>query len=521
MRAIGTFFLVLVLVATAPCQDKQKKRKGKITVGKETTFITGPLDKDGYVDYVAARNERLSRGVTPENNANVLLWRAFGPHPERATMPAEFFRRMGVAAPPERGDYFIDLFQYLKEHTDIDPSKEGNAVFERLDRATQRPWAAKDHPHLAEWLKANEKPLAVAVEASRRTRYYSPLVPPPGKKGLIDVLLPGVQKCRGLASALAARAMLRAGQGKEDDAWQDQLACHRLGRLVARGGTVIEFLVGVAIDRTASEADLAFLEKIRPKSPRIAGYLRDLQQLPAFPSVADPVNLGERFSLLQTVTLVDREGLRYLERVSGGSAKELPPFDERIVLRDIDWDPALRNANRWYDRHVAALREKDRGVRDKKLKQIDTDLRELKAETSDIGTLAVLLDAKQTGQARGKLLGDIMITLLMPAIGKVQQAADRAQQIQDNLAVAFALEWYQREQGGYPKSLEALAPKYLKEVPRDLFSGKALIYRPTANGYLLYSVGVNGQDEGGRGYDDTPQGDDLSVRMPLPEPRRP
>ncbi|HMC64121.1 MAG TPA: hypothetical protein VKI65_04215 [Gemmataceae bacterium] len=102
----------------------------------------------------------------------------------------------------------------------------------------------------------------------------------------------------------------------------------------------------------------------------------------------------------------------------------------------------------------------------------------------------------------------------------VQDAADRAQQTQDNLLVAFALAWYQRDHGRYPKELNALAPKYLPKVPLDLFSGKPLVYRPSENGYLLYSVGVNGKDEGGQGYDDEPRGDDLTVRMPVPEVRR-
>jgi hypothetical protein len=42
----------------------------------------------------------------------------------------------------------------------------------------------------------------------------------------------------------------------------------------------------------------------------------------------------------------------------------------------------------------------------------------------------------------------------------------------------------------------------------------------SAKGYLLYSVGVNRKDEGGRGYEDDPPGDDLTVRMPLPKLRR-
>jgi len=76
---------------------------------------------------------------------------------------------------------------------------------------------------------------------------------------------------------------------------------------------------------------------------------------------------------------------------------------------------------------------------------------------------------------------------------------------------------YRSDNRQYPKALNALAPKYLPTIPQDLFSGKALIYRPTDDGYLLYSVGVNGKDEEGRSYDDDPRGDDLTVRMPLPK----
>src|SRR5262245_14343689 len=89
--------------ALAPGDDNQKdnagkKPKGKWTVSKETTYVTEPLDKDGYIDYAAALNERLRQGVTPANNANVLLWKAIGPHPEGTTMPPEFFVWLGIPA---------------------------------------------------------------------------------------------------------------------------------------------------------------------------------------------------------------------------------------------------------------------------------------------------------------------------------------------------------------------------------------------------------------------------------------
>src|SRR5262245_59150500 len=117
MITIRTSLLVLgllgVLAWSGPTaaddpKDKEpaKKHKGKFTIGKDTTYVTGPLDKDGYIDYAAALNERLGKGVTPANNANVLLWKALGPRPEGGTMPAEFFQLLGIEPPPEKGDYF-------------------------------------------------------------------------------------------------------------------------------------------------------------------------------------------------------------------------------------------------------------------------------------------------------------------------------------------------------------------------------------------------------------------------------
>ena len=90
-RTCVALVLGFLLSAAAHAQDATpaKKTKGKFTIGKDTTYVTGPVDKQGYIDYQSALNERLSKGVTPESNANVLFWRALGPHPERATMPAD------------------------------------------------------------------------------------------------------------------------------------------------------------------------------------------------------------------------------------------------------------------------------------------------------------------------------------------------------------------------------------------------------------------------------------------------
>jgi len=257
----------LLLVCFTGIEDKPQP---KLPIGRETTYVTGPLDKDGYIEYDAALNARLSNGITPDQNANVLIWKALGPRPESESVAAEYFKALGISPPPEKGDYLLDFKSFAKDQQVL------RALEDQLGRAIQRPWTAKECPELAAWLISNDKPLAVVIEASKRRDYFNPLVAPHAENEtgvLIGARLPSVQKCRTLAGALAARAMLQCGDRRFDEAWQDLMACHRLGRLVGRGASLIEALVGIAVEQVARTAELAYLERApldgerNPRSP--------------------------------------------------------------------------------------------------------------------------------------------------------------------------------------------------------------------------------------------------------------
>jgi hypothetical protein len=84
--------------------------------------------------------------------------------------------------------------------------------------------------------------------------------------------------------------------------------------------------------------------------------------------------------------------------------------------------------------------------------------------------------------------------------GRGLQVAARTQCLADQAAVACALERCRAQTGAYPERLEDLAPQWLAAVPQDLLDKPAqtLKYRRSLGGkYVLYSVGWNGQDEGG------------------------
>ena len=79
-----------------------KTADGAITISEETTFLTEPLDADGYVDYIAALNAAASKDVTPENNAVVLLAQAFGPPDFHDRFRPAYFAALGIPPPVKR-----------------------------------------------------------------------------------------------------------------------------------------------------------------------------------------------------------------------------------------------------------------------------------------------------------------------------------------------------------------------------------------------------------------------------------
>jgi len=65
-------------------------------------------------------------------------------------------------------------------------------------------------------------------------------------------------------------------------------------------------------------------------------------------------------------------------------------------------------------------------------------------------------------------------------------------------AVSVELELHRRSTGSFPEALADVSLTYLKELPVDPFSGRPFVYHKQGDGYVLYSIGPNGRDDGGK-----------------------
>ncbi len=91
----------------------------------------------------------------------------------------------------------------------------------------------------------------------------------------------------------------------------------------------------------------------------------------------------------------------------------------------------------------------------------------------------------------------LLLSLLMPSMGKAGQqfAIDKA--VHEAAMIALAIDVYHKQRGEYPKTLDDLVPQYLPAAPLDASTGEPLCYRLKDGRPLLYGRGRDGKDDGG------------------------
>jgi hypothetical protein len=87
--------------------------------------------------------------------------------------------------------------------------------------------------------------------------------------------------------------------------------------------------------------------------------------------------------------------------------------------------------------------------------------------------------------------------ITMPAFERLVQIDLRVAAGVDCARVALGIERYRLAKGSLPKVLDDLVPQYIDKAPIDPFDGKPLRYKLTEPGYIVYSIGADGTDEGG------------------------
>lgn len=327
-----------------------------------------------------------------------------------------------------------------------------------------KPVAPADRKAIKELVIKNAKAMELLTEMGAKPcfLYRDPASPLSGQ------LSPDAVQLIATIKLLHLSALFHAEEGDLRGAVDTLLTGLKFTPLAAGEGTTLAFLISVATTRllaeflgdicrgrTVEDADLAALmaaldpgawrkrlaASFRGEVVVLIEISRDVLEagLGDIGSVFEGAAWREKFGLWLIRPLLKRDARRMLPEFEFLEAQaELPYFQNREVLRA--WDRRLEDRP-WY----AYLSKYMLGSRD--------------------------VIFMKTAQIEAIML------------------ADRA---------GLACRLYKSRTGHYPETLDELVPGLLTEVPIDPFTGNPLVYRREGEGFIVYSLGSNEKDDGGR-----------------------
>jgi len=269
----------------------------------------------------------------------------------------------------------------------------------------------------------------------------------------------------------------------DDELRQEPLLISQLVSVAINALTFQPIYEGLAQHRW-NDAQLAELETSLAKKDFLADFQMAMR--------------GERTFAVETLEN-QRITRQYQIAEDGGSGKT------KIVTVNLRWTPSAF----FYQNELSHARLTEQYC----LPLVDLDKRIASPAALRRAVTAVQRTVVQSGL---KHFSPYKITAFVnfPAISRSVEKFAQAQSHTDLALVACALERCRLANGGYPETLDALAPQYIKKLPHDIINGQPLHYRRTDDGlFVLYSVGWNEADDGGQiilnknGVVDQKQGD--------------
>jgi hypothetical protein len=326
---------------------------------------------------------------------------------------------------------------------------------------------------------------------------------------VIATLIPHVSFLKNASQLLANDARRAAASGDGETALQDVRAMFGIGRQC----TESPFLVSLIVAETIQHQARTVIQDVLRERPDVwtNGQLRDLAHMTAAARVdwrrgfegerasfydsmqriytdngngdgrialnvdVDTTSQANFFELLNSVT----------QNVSSASSSNITLSNTALAILAMPATNMVvasrKEMTETYDRYA-----------DRAMQQLEAPLWEQK-DSPSIDEQLTALQADTLGQFRY-----LFVNLLMPAFDALRTRAVTAEGQRDGALIGIALELYHRENEKWPSSLAELSPRWLPEMPVDRITGKPLKLSIVDDRPIVYSVGVDGDDDGGQ-----------------------
>jgi hypothetical protein len=383
-------------------------------------------------------------------------------------------------APPRLADAQNAAVTYRKAFTALGLNSTRPAEWTEYDRS-----AFDADKEMQEFVGSRQRGLALLREAAAmpQASFDRDLS---GDTSPVDILVPELPLLREGAKLLAYDALARAGRGDAKGAIDDVAAIFGIARHI-RYPLLIDVLTAAAVERTGAKV-LEDVLAVAPPKPE------DLAKLTA--AAGEPF----REHLRRTFAMEEAWGMAAIAMIAtgraGGSADiaAVTPMDK---FGEAMLDSAVYRVF-FLEEDLAAYRRHMRTMRD---------------NAAQPGP--AMLDGfdKHDQAIRSTRGGGVLAGLLLPAAWRVAYAALDGDAGRGLARLAAGCAAYKAKHGKYPEKPAELVPEFLPEVPADPYDGRPLRLKRADGGLVLYSLGRDRKDDGGRPEDDKKESGDLVFRL--------
>lgn len=294
---------------------------------------------------------------------------------------------------------------------------------------------------------------------------------------------------RNAAQWLAAELVLALRQEDRGLALTNLHALQQLLKLHEADPTLVVQMIRVAIAGLALAATWEALAAPDWTEAELAALQASWERFNLFRKLEMGL-LGERLfaeSIFERLAGMNSERqVQYLNGLLGGTVRPNLEYFWQVFVTTPIW-----RMNREADQ-LLALQYQQRNLEAVRRLTLGTNWAAVQRSFADN---QATFDAATQGPVQG--LRYAMSALIIPNLFKAAQTTIRQETLRRLTVTAIALKRYELQHRTRPSSLAMLVPQFLAAVPVDPMNSRPLNYRTDSTGFVLYSVGEDGVDDGG------------------------
>lgn len=415
-----------------------------------------------------------------------LTFSAYGARNQTQGLLKEYNR---VTKPPNYDPKHNSAELFWKAVDAFEPSSEQNSVFANFQEMSY-----KKQKKLEEWFSDNKECIKILRKIANKRYYWKEYRSEDDRMDKLESEEISYLRKFHILSSLYAQSV--AQNGNPEEAFAILLDIHKIGSQFQKPKSLINQLGGIAICQASIASTLQILQNVKVESQILIRHQNELRKLIKSRKVEISYSAGEKLYAMEVINRLfsddgQGDGLLLPKQLTKEFENPFYPDISFIEARKIAYKhPSKKdtvNILEKYCEHMNIIRKKTPWA----LYHKGTDyISEAQRITQKAYTLKVSLADSLTGNVY--------------RFNHIYKANV------DACLSTLAILQYKSDKGDYPDKLDILRNDgYLEILPLDPYSNRSLVYRKTNSSFVLYSVGANFKDDGGKhvGWSSDEQGD--------------